>query len=77
MDSQTLLNIALGCALGAIGWFCRQIWDALANLRQDLHRLEVTLPTLYVPKNEFRQGVDEIKIMLRDIALKIEGKADK
>ena len=51
--SQSIINSILGGALAALGWFARQIWDAIKELRTDLVRLREELPTRYVPKNEF------------------------
>ena len=34
---QSIINSILGGALAALGWFARQIWDAIKELRQDLY----------------------------------------
>ena len=46
---QSIINLLLGSALAALGWFARQIWDAIKELRSDLARLREELPTRYVP----------------------------
>jgi len=33
MDWQTVINIGLGGVLAALGWFAREIWDSLKELR--------------------------------------------
>ena len=77
MEPQSLINIGLGAALAIAGWLCRQMWDAVQQLRRDLHNLEVTLPTAYLKKDEFAENFKEIKDMLNRIFDKLEAKADK
>jgi H+/Cl- antiporter ClcA len=42
MDWQILINIGLGVLIGFIGWFAREIWDSVKELRKDYpsHRKE-------------------------------------
>lgn len=77
MDYQTIVNIALGLFLAVAGWFCRQIWDAVKELRADIHRIEVELPSHYIRRDEFSDGMKEIKEMLGRIFEKLDNKADK
>ena len=53
MKTLGYIGAFLGGALAALGWFARQIWDAIKELRTDLARLREDLPTRYVPKDEF------------------------
>lgn len=77
MDMQSLMNIGIGVVIAAIGWFSRQIWEAVKELRRDLHEIEVDLPKSYVRKDEFAENVKEIKAMLEKIFDRLENKADK
>jgi hypothetical protein len=77
MEFQAVINLAGGAALAAIGWFARQLWDAVSELRRDLHQIEVDLPRNYVPKNEFTDSMREIKSMLERVIERLEGKADR
>lgn len=77
MDMQALMNIGIGIVLAGIGWFSRQIWEAVKELRRDLHEIEVDLPKSYVRKDEFADSVKEIKAMLEKIFDRLENKADK
>lgn len=72
-----MINIALGVLLAVAGWFCRQIWDAVKELREDLHSIEVDLPSNYIRRDEFSEGMREIKEMLGKIFDKLEAKVDK
>lgn len=77
MELQSLLNIGVGVVLAGIGWFSRQIWEAVSELRRDIHEIEVDLPKSYVRKDEFAESVREIKSMLEKIFDKLDSKVDK
>ena len=77
MDTQALINIGAGVALSVIGWLARELWGAVQSLRADLQRLEVSLPTSYVAKSDFRDALDKIEAGLDRIYAKLDGKADK
>lgn len=77
MEHQTIINIVLGSILSVIGWFARQLWDAVQTLKEDMKDLEVELPTHYIRKDEFESRFDKIESMLERIFDKLDGKADK
>lgn len=81
MDTQTIINLALGSLLALVGWLARQLWDAVERLRVDIHQLEVELPSRYVRREEFSDGIKEIKDLCRQIFDKVDSlekrKADK
>ena len=77
METQTIINLAAGSILMVVGWFARQLWEAVKELREDLHRIEIEMPTNYIRRDEFSDGMREIKEMLRIITDKLDGKADK
>ena len=74
---QSLINSLLGGALAALGWFARQIWDAIKELRSDLARLREELPSRYAPKDEFHQFAVALFKKLDRIEDKIDTKKDK
>jgi len=77
MDTQTIVNFVGIVAIGAGGWFAREIWGAVKELRKDLHELEVDLPTSYVSKLDIDKRMDHIETMFQRIYDKLDGKADK
>jgi hypothetical protein len=77
MDLQSILNIVSGCAIASGGWFAREIWGAVKELRKDLHELEVDLPKSYVSKLDMDKRMDHIEDMFKRIYDKLDGKADK
>ena len=77
MDTQSVMNIASVAAIGAGGWFAREIWGAVKELRNDLHDIEVDLPKSYVSKLDMDKRMDHIESMFQRIYDKLDGKADK
>lgn len=77
IDLQILFNIGVGLIFSIGGWFFRQLWDAVAKLRADLHAIEKDLPVVYVRKEDFTEIMREIRGMFEKIHDKLDGKADK
>jgi hypothetical protein len=77
VDFQTLFNFAAGILLSALGWFGRQLWDAVKELRSDLHKIETDLPRNYIAKDEFREDMREVKTILNEIFRKIDDVRDR
>jgi hypothetical protein len=77
MEPQTIIDIIAGAVLAALGWFANEMWTAMKELRQDVHDLEVTLPSRYVRREEFSEGIKEIKDLLGKIFDKLDNKVDK
>ena len=57
---QHLINVVGGATLAAIGWFCREIWDSVKLLREDVHRIEINLPESYIKRSEIEFRLDKI-----------------
>jgi hypothetical protein len=77
MDTQTLMNIASTVAIAMGGWFAREVWGAVKELRKDLHELEVDLPKNYVSRFDMDKRMEHIETMFQRIYDKLDGKADK
>lgn len=77
MDVQHLLDALGAIVLVLVSAIVKVLWDAVKTLQHDMQKIEVALPTNYVPKSEFQQQLSEIKDMLIKISDKIDDKADK
>lgn len=77
MDQQSLINMLLGIVSGGLGWFSRELWVAVKELKSDLAKLREDLPSTYVQKDDFKEGMKEIKDMLGKIFDRLDQKADK
>ena len=81
MESQHLINTALGLGFSVLGWFARELWGAVKQLQKDIHQIEIDLPSKYVPKEEYSDSFKEIKELCSKIFDKLDAleqrKADK
>jgi len=81
MDLQAIMNLTAGVAIGAGGWFARQLWDNVQKLKDEVHQIEVDLPRNYIRKDEFKDVLKEIRDIQAEIFRKIDDlrkeKADK
>jgi chaperonin cofactor prefoldin len=77
MDPQSLINIIGGTVLSVLGWFARQLWDAVQDLKRDVKAIEVDLPTFYVRKEDLESRLDRLEAVLNRIFEKLDNKADK
>jgi hypothetical protein len=77
METQSVFNFLGGAAVAVGGWFAREIWGAVKELRKDLHSLEVDLPKNYVSRFDLDKRMEHIETMFQRIYDKLDGKADK
>lgn len=77
MEWQYVINFIAGTAIAVFGWFCRQIWDSVQALKEDIKRIEVDLPTHYVRRVEIDARFDKIETILNKIFDRLEDKVDK
>jgi uncharacterized coiled-coil DUF342 family protein len=77
MDPQNLINAALAVASSVTGWFARELWNAVKELKSDLAKLREELPKTYVARDDYRDDIKEIKDMLTRLFDRIDNKADK
>ncbi len=72
MDQQTI-NLILGACMAVAGWFARELWTAVQDLKNDLSKL----PTVYVVRQDYKDDMREVKEMLSKIFDRLDNKADK
>jgi len=77
MEFQDVVNVVIGTLLSVLGWFARQLWDAVQQLKEDMKNLEVDLPSNYVRKEYLESRFDKFEAMLNRIYDKLEHKVDK
>lgn len=77
MDQQSIINTLFALVSAGFGWFAREMWAAVKELKTDLARLREDLPKQYVPKDDYKDGVREIKDMLNKLFDRLDNKADK
>ena len=84
MDWQTVINIGFSSVLAALGWFAREIWDSLKELRKDTHEIEKELRELYVRRDDLKEvriemaaRFDKIESLIGSLYDRLNDKADK
>ena len=77
MENQQVINVFFGLGMTVVGWFARELWAAVKELKADLAKLREDLPKEYVARDDYREDIRDIKAMLAKIFEKLENKADK
>ena len=77
MENQQVINVFLGLGMTVVGWFARELWAAVKELKVDLAKLREDLPKEYLAKDDYKEDIREVKAMLAKIFEKLENKADK
>ena len=67
----------MGTALTVLGWFARELWSAVKELKNDLSHIREQLPKTYVSRDDYKSDIRDIKDMVQRIFDKLEEKADK
>ena len=70
---QQLINIMFGAVLAVAGWFARELWTAVQELKSDLSKL----PLFYVARQDYRDDMREVKDLLSKIFDRLDNKQDK
>ena len=77
MDIQSVFNIIAGVILSVLGWFARQLWDAVQDLKKDMKAIEIDLPTNYARRDYIEAKFNKTEAMLEKIYDKLDSKVDK
>jgi hypothetical protein len=84
MDWQNFINVGAGGLLAIGGWFCRQLWDSVKELKADIAGLKLHVSETYVKKSDVEnlrtdmdKRFDRIEQMIARLYDKIDAKADK
>ena len=84
MDWQNIINLGGGAALAVVGWFARQLWDSVKELKADIADLRLHVSETYVKKSEVEtlrgemdKRFDRLEQMIARLYDKIDAKADK
>jgi len=77
MDNQHVIDAFLLVVSTVSGWFARELWVAVKELKTDLSVLKEGLPKTYVMKDDYKDDIKEIKEMFNKIFDKLDNKTDK
>ena len=73
MDNQQLFNVVVAIA----GFLAVFVFNSLTRKLQKLEDAVAEMPKEYVAKDDYRADINEIKMILKQIFDKLDGKADK
>jgi hypothetical protein len=76
-ELQDIINTLGAISLTIAGWFAREMWGAVKELKNDLAKLREELPREFVMREDYRSDMKDIKEMLSKIVDKLDHKADK
>jgi hypothetical protein len=84
MDWQNFINVGAGSLLAIGGWFCRQLWDSVKELKTDISSLRLHVSDNYVKKSEvdtikaeMDKRFDRIEMLLDRLFDRLDQKVDK
>ena len=77
MNTQDLINAGLVTAASVLGWFAREMWSAVKELKGDLAKLREELPRAYITRDDYKDDIREIKAMLTKLFDRLDHKVDK
>lgn len=77
MEVSEVLQWVLGAGLAVLGWFARNLWDAVQELKEDLADIKEQLPIFYVRKDDFREFRHTVMDSLQRIEALLYQKQDK
>jgi hypothetical protein len=77
MEFQPMFNFIGGAILVAVGWWCKEIWNSLKSLKEDIQSIEVDLPKNYVTKKDIESRFDRIDATLERLFDRLDAKVDK
>jgi len=73
METQFIFNIAVSVAGFFGGWILSHIYRAIERLDMDMR----SMPSRYVRRDDYRDDMGEIKVLLGKISDKLDHKVDK
>ena len=59
------------------GWFARELWAAVKELKTDLAKLREEVIREFVPRQDYREDMRDVKAMLEKIFDRLDAKVDK
>lgn len=84
METQDLINWAVGIVGAMFGFFGKTLWEAVQDLHkadkalaEKVNSIEVLVAGKYVTRDELAVAIDRIVSQLDRIEEKLAGKADK
>lgn len=72
-----MLKIIVAAGFAVFGWFAREMWSAVNELKKDLIGIREMMHNHFVRKDDFKEFKESLMDILRRIESKLDGKVDK
>ena len=72
-----LVNIFMSFALVLIGYLLRIVWESIKRLQNDMAELERHTSETYVRRDDYREDMNEVKSLLRQVIDAVNKKVDR
>ena len=63
--------------MAVFGWLVKSMWDAVQELKRDVHMIQIDLPERYVSKSDMVSMMSDIKAALSRIENRIDHMGDR
>ena len=77
IEFHAIVTGLLAFVTGVLGWFARELWDAVKTLQRDLTKLEVKISSDYVSYDRLKDIMYPMIEAIEDIRDTLKSKADK
>ena len=84
MDWQIIINIGAGSLLTIGGWFARELWNAVKELKTEIANLRLHVSETYTKKSEVEalkiemdKRFDKLEQMITRLFDRLDSKVDK
>lgn len=77
MPLQNILDAILLVAFAVLGWFARELWSAVKELKVDLAKLREEIPQEYLSKGDWKTEIQRLYDLLNRIDQKLDKKVDR
>jgi len=77
MEVQHIINTILPLLCLGMGWFCKELWTAVQELKDDLHSLKSYVSDNYVKKDDFADRWEEVLKAVHRIEDKLDALQNK
>lgn len=77
MNENSIIQYLLSIVIAGLAWWNKTMHEDLKTTKESLAQFKTDVAEKYVPRDDFRDVVKEIREMFTQISNKLDGKADK
>jgi len=77
MSFDQIIEYIVVAVSAVLGWFLRELWSAVQELKKDISAMREEIPKGYVAKDDYKTDIGRVYDLLDKIYNKLDDKADK